>query len=78
MKAERNMAVFLSLVFLSLGISLLRNAILDVGTHSNWDVLLGGGLTALGLVAVAWAVERHVFTTRLERHVRGTIRSRHR
>ena len=75
MKEERNLAAFLSVLFLSLGIYLLQDPILRSGRNSDWYILVGAALIALGLVTTSWSVNQHLFVRRLERHVRRQMGS---
>jgi drug/metabolite transporter (DMT)-like permease len=75
MKEERNLAAFLSVLFLLLGIYFLLDPILKSGQNSDWYILVGAALIALGLVTTSWSINQHLFMRRLERHVRGQMGS---
>jgi hypothetical protein len=69
MKNGRNFAALFSVLTLSTGVYLLHGSP-DFRPFTDLAVLAGATISALGLIAASWSLERHLFLKRLEQHVR--------
>ena len=69
MKSGRKLGALFSVLLLTTGMYLLHGA-RDFRPFTDLAVLAGATISALGLMAASWSLERHLFLKRLEQHVR--------
>jgi len=69
MKNGRNLGALFSVLMLSTGTYLLHGSS-DFRPLMDLAILSGATISAIGLMAAYWSLERHLFLKRLEQHVR--------
>jgi len=69
MKNGRNLGALFSVLMLSTGMYLLHGS-RDFQPLTDLAILSGATISAIGLMAGYWSLERHLFLKRLEQHVR--------
>ena len=71
MKKDRNLGILLSTVFFLAGAYLLYESSAILQSYVDFYILGGAALSAIGLIAGSWAIQRHLSIRKLEQHVRG-------
>lgn len=71
MRAERNLGILVSTAFFLAGIFLLRESVSDTQWYTDIVMFAGAIISAMGLLAGFWAIQRHLSLRRMEQHISG-------
>jgi len=70
MRKESNLGILIPPTLLLAGTYLLHESITQTQWYRDIYLVAGATISAVGLMAVSWVIQRHISIKRVEQHVR--------